>query len=32
MFMQIAIGAVGIGIVLMIGYLIIAQVKTGLKK
>jgi len=30
MFMQIAIGAVGIGIVLMVGYLIIAQVKAAL--
>jgi len=30
MFMQIAIGAVGIGIVLMVGYLIIAQVKASL--
>ena len=30
MFMQIAIGAVGIGIVLMVGYLIIAQVKSTL--
>jgi len=30
MFMQIAIGAVGIGIVLMVGYLIIAQVKSAL--
>jgi len=30
MFMQIAIGAVGIGIVLMIGYLILAQVKSAL--
>jgi len=30
MFMQIAIGAVGIGIVLMVGYLIIAQVKSSL--
>ena len=30
MFMQIAIGAVGIGIVLMVGYLVIAQVKTAL--
>ncbi len=26
MFMQIAIGAIGIGIVLMVGYLVIAQV------
>jgi len=30
MFMQIAIGAIGIGIVLMVGYLIIAQVKAAL--
>ena len=30
MFMQIAIGAIGIGIVLMVGYLIIAQVKSAL--
>lgn len=30
MFMQIAIGAIGIGIVLMVGYLVIAQVKSGL--
>lgn len=30
MFMQIAIGAIGIGIVLMVGYLIIAQVRTAL--
>ena len=30
MFMQIAVGAVGIGIVLMVGYLIIAQVKSTL--
>jgi len=30
MFMQIAIGAVGIGVVLMVGYLIIAQVKAAL--
>jgi len=29
-FMQIAIGAIGIGIVLMVGYLIIAQVNTAL--
>ncbi len=28
MFMQIAIGAIGIGIVLMVGYLVIAQVAT----
>ena len=30
MFMQIAIGAIGIGIVLMVGYLVIAQVATQL--
>ena len=30
MFMQIAIGAIGIGIVLMVGYLVIAQVRTAL--
>ncbi len=30
MFMQIAIGAIGIGIVLMVGYLVIAQVKSAL--
>ena len=30
MFMQVAVGAIGIGIVLMVGYLIIAQVKTAL--
>ena len=30
MFMQIAIGAIGIGIVLMIGYLVIAQVRQAL--
>ena len=30
MFMQIAIGAIGIGIVIMIGYLIIAQVRAAL--
>jgi hypothetical protein len=30
MFMQIAIGAIGIGIVLMVGYLVIAQVKVAL--
>ena len=28
--MQIAIGAIGIGIVLMVGYLVIAQVKSAL--
>jgi hypothetical protein len=30
MFMEIAIGAIGIGIVLMVGYLVIAQVKSAL--
>lgn len=30
MFMQIAIGAIGIGIVLMVGYLVIAQVNSGI--
>jgi hypothetical protein len=30
MFMQIAIGAIGIGVVLMVGYLVIAKVKTAL--
>ena len=30
MFMQIAIGAIGIGIVLMIGYIVISQVKSAL--
>ena len=30
MFMQIAIGAIGIGIVLMVGYLVIAQVTQAL--
>ena len=30
MFMEIAIGAIGIGIVLMVGYLIVAQVRTAL--
>lgn len=30
MFMQVAIGAIGIGIVLMVGYLVIAQVRTSL--
>jgi len=28
--MQIAIGAIGIGIVLMVGYLVIAQVRTAI--
>ncbi|MFW6377297.1 MAG: hypothetical protein ACOCZ5_01500 [bacterium] len=30
MFMQIAIGAIGIGIVLMVGYLVVAQVQAAL--
>ena len=30
MFMQIAIGAIGIGVVLMVGYLVVAQVKSAL--
>ena len=30
MFMQIAIGAIGIGIVLMVGYLVVAQVRSAL--
>ena len=30
MFMQIAIGAIGIGIVLMVGYLVVAQVNAAL--
>jgi hypothetical protein len=30
MFMEIAIGAIGIGIVLMVGYLVVAQVKAAL--
>jgi len=30
MFMQIAIGAIGIGIVLMVGYIVIAQVRVAL--
>ena len=30
MFLQIAIGAIGIGIVLMVGYLVIAQVRVAL--
>ena len=30
MFMEIAIGAIGIGIVLMVGYLVIAQVRSAL--
>jgi len=30
MFMEIAIGAIGIGIVIMIGYIVIAQVRSAL--
>lgn len=30
MFMEIAIGAIGVGIVLMVGYLVVAQVKNAL--
>lgn len=30
MFMDIAIGAIGIGIVLMVGYLVVAQVRNAL--
>ena len=30
MFMQVAIGAIGVGIVLMVGYLVIAQVRQSL--
>jgi len=30
MFMEIAIGAIGIGVVLMVGYLVIAQVRASL--
>ena len=30
MFMEIAIGAIGIGVVLMVGYLVIAQVRAAL--
>ena len=30
MFMEIAIGAIGIGVVLMVGYLVISQVRTAL--
>ena len=30
MFLQVAIGAIGIGIVLMVGYLVIAQVRVAL--
>ena len=30
MFMQIAVGAIGIGVVIMVGYLVVAQVKAAL--
>ena len=30
MFLEIAIGAIGIGVVLMVGYLVIAQVRAAL--
>jgi len=30
MFMQIAIGAIGIGVVLMVGYIVISQIKSAL--
>jgi len=30
MFMEIAIGAIGIGVVLMVGYLVVSQVRTAL--
>jgi hypothetical protein len=30
MFMEIAIGAIGIGVVLMVGYLVVAQVRAAL--
>jgi len=30
MFMEIAIGAIGIGVVLMVGYIVIAQVRAAL--
>jgi hypothetical protein len=29
-FMQIAVGAIGIGVVIMVGYLVVAQVKAAL--
>ena len=31
MFMEIAIGAIGIGVVLMVGYLVISQVRSSLQ-
>jgi NAD/NADP transhydrogenase alpha subunit len=30
MFMEIAIGAIGIGVVLMVGYLVVAQIRASL--
>lgn len=30
MFMQVAIGAIGIGVILMVGYLVVSQVRTAL--
>lgn len=30
MFLQVAVGAIGIGIVLMVGYLVVAQVRAAL--
>jgi len=30
MFMQLAIGAIGIGVVLMVGYIVVAQVRSAL--
>lgn len=30
MFMEVAIGAIGIGVVLMVGYLVVSQVRTAL--
>lgn len=30
MFMQVAIGAIGIGVVLMVGYIVVSQVRTAL--
>jgi hypothetical protein len=30
MFIQIAVGAIGVGVVVMVGYLVIAQVKNAL--
>jgi hypothetical protein len=31
MFMEIAIGAIGIGVVLMVGYLVVAQIRASLQ-